>query len=143
MDTWPSRWDLIIIPCAATKREVPSVAWQLYRGPYFGACLKTALWLEADVYRILSGRYGLVPLEQVLEPYEQRIDRPGAVSHDTLVAQIVTQGLDRAVRVLALCPGAYRDAIRRLWPNAVCPLVGGIGLQMQQLREIRRHAARL
>lgn len=135
---WPNRWDLIVIPCGARKEPVAAPAYQLYRGPYVRACLRTALMLPADEYRVLSAKYGLVSFTEILEPYEQRLDRPGAITLDDVRAQVEAQGLRGARRVLALCAGPYRSMVRQLWPDAICPLHGGIGIQMAQLKSVRR-----
>jgi len=117
---------------------VPNRRWRaVVSGPYFQACLRTALRLPASEYRILSARYGFVSFQTRLEPYEQRMDRCGAVTLEELRLQVADQGLSSMRRVLGLCAGSYRVMTQQLWPGACCPLHGGIGVQMRQLKELR------
>jgi hypothetical protein len=44
---------------------------------------------------VLSALHGLVPLDQVLEPYELRMGQPGSVTPARLAEQARALGLDR------------------------------------------------
>lgn len=135
-DCLTSRWGLVIIPCGAKKATTPRPASELYQGAYFRALREASLLLQADDRRILSGKHGLVQFDTVLAPYEQRIDRPGAVSLDVVREQA------RALHgpVLVLAGAAYARVIRRLWSSPVEPFVGtrGIGDQMRWLKTLIR-----
>jgi len=132
-------YDLIIIPCGSKKLAERSPAISLYQGAFFRACAKTADTLTAIDRRILSGKHGLLEYHVWVDPYEQRIDKPGAITHEELWQQAYDQGLLERRMVLALCPSAYAKVVRQLWPKAFFPLVGmgGIGRQMQILKEMR------
>jgi hypothetical protein len=66
----------------------------------------------------LSGKYGLVDLDRVLEPYDLRIDAPGSVSVATLVEQATVLGIGWRSQVHALLPQPYfrrlNEALRTL-----------------------------
>lgn len=134
---------VVIIPCGGRKLSGTHPARELYCGPYFRACLTTAKRLTtADRIFILSGKYGFVRPDRALESYEQRIDRPGAVSIERLVDQAILFGfLNEPVTVLA--GRVYVDRVKRAVTGPVTtPLVGigGIGLQMRRLAAIRAAA---
>ena len=139
VQSWSDRWDLIVIPCGAKKRDVTSAAHALYSGPYFQACFKTAVMLAASEYRILSAKHGFVLFEQMLDPYDQQFGKPGAIALESLRQQVADQGLQAATKVLGLCAGKYRPIVKKLWPDASFPLDGGIGVQMRTLKNIRNH----
>ncbi|MFY1595574.1 DUF7221 family queuine tRNA-ribosyltransferase-like protein [Micromonospora sp. WMMD737] len=116
-----------VIPCGATKLDRSAPARDLYVGSMFRHTLEQAeqcARLDADVLGrparvlILSARYGLVELDQVLEPYELRMGDPGSVSADTLAEQALALGIDWGADVYALLPRPYLarldDALRTL-----------------------------
>lgn len=131
---------LVIIPCGRRKRAGPSPAGELYLGPYFQGCLKTALALTAvDRIRILSGKYGLLKLGQVVEPYDQRIDRPGAITIKEIIAQARGQKLLSMATVIVLAGKSYSNVVLAIWPYACAPLLGiaGMGRHLARLRQLR------
>lgn len=132
---------LVIIPCGGLKQPVgwKGYAHDLYIGTYFRGCLRAALALTpSDCVLILSGRYGLLKLRDEVEPYEQRIDEPGAVTPVKVAAQAFTYGLIREPRVIGLVGRPYAGHIRDCWTHAEFPLegVGGIGKQLAYLKTV-------
>ncbi len=82
----------VVIPCGGEKLDVPAIAVELYVGSYFRAVLRAARALTTDDrIRILSARYGLVALDEGLDPYDLRIDAPGAVDADFVARQILAE----------------------------------------------------
>lgn len=130
---------LVIIGCGARKLDRPAIAAELYVGPYFSGCLATALHLagRGDV-RILSARYGLLGLDDEIEPYDLTIGQPGAITVGELGAQAAAAG-ELGRPVLALCSARYAALIREVWQDVSTPLAGlGIGYQRAVLAELRR-----
>ncbi|GGQ49861.1 hypothetical protein GCM10010250_21800 [Streptomyces althioticus] len=135
---------LVIIPCAARKLPHPAPAGELYVGTYHRACRAAADRLTADggTLLILSDLYGLVPITQVLQPYDMRVGDPHSVTVGKLREQARELGVDEAQDVIVLAGRAYADHCRAIWPHAQAPLVGmGIGRQLQRLAAIRDGAA--
>lgn len=131
---------LVITPCGATKLNQPAPAYQLYLGPYFKANLRYAHSIASPSHIfILSGRYGLVPHDAVIAPYEQIMDGPGSITQAELVQQKARHpllaGWDGPV--VGLGGRRYVSRVLALWPQAATPLagVGGIGRQMRWLKE--------
>lgn len=143
---------LALIGCSATKLGRVAAARDLYQGGLFKLSLAVAeRW--ADRALILSARHHLVALEEALEPYDERLPNQremlagwGRVVGERLcsalgVTQDDTEACERAaLKVLALAPGPYLQAIdfpcKEAWSQ---PLRGlGIGQQKAKLAELRR-----
>ena len=134
---------LIIIPCGSKKRLAPSPARDLYLGAQFRMTVRAAEALQVAAggrIMILSGLHGLLELDQVVEPYEQRMGKPGCVSVEQLRAKAVAMGLELAEDVTVLAGKEYSEAARAVWPAISTPLagLGGIGYQRQALARIIR-----
>jgi hypothetical protein len=113
-----------VIQCSGAKLDRPAPAGELYTG--------TLHRLEAAAARstghrtvILSALHGIVDVDQVVAPYEQRIDQPGAIDVAELAAQLVAAGRPRLV---ALTSKAYTAALLAAAAIAGCevetPLAG-------------------
>ena len=57
-------------PCGSRKLDHRAPAADLYTGSYHRACRKTADALRPDRLLILSARYGLLDLDDIIEPYD-------------------------------------------------------------------------
>jgi hypothetical protein len=125
-----------VIPCGGAKTDRPVPARDLYTGSMFRHTLNAALAMadgdDAQVL-ILSAEHGLLRLDDVVAPYDQRMDQPGAVDADTITCQAVRFGLDRDV--YAMLPRPYLaklDAALRpldVYVQDVYEATGGIGEQ--------------
>ncbi|MFE0778893.1 hypothetical protein ACFW3E_38330, partial [Streptomyces sp. NPDC058861] len=88
----------------------------------------------------LSALYGLLPLDQVIVPYDHTWEDEGSITVDDLQAQADGMGLTGADVVL-LTPGKYTQRAIRVWPNAQTPLAHmGIGRQRGRLTALREGA---
>jgi hypothetical protein len=124
---------LVVVPCSSKKLDRPAPARDLYVGSYHRAARRTACRFTVPSHvRILSGLHGFVDPGQVLAPYEQRIDQPGAVSMNTLRAQAAelptyrTAGQHgdfdgRELRPIILAGAAYAERCLEIWPDAWWP----------------------
>ena len=129
---------LIIIPCGSKKLSYSTLAWKLYQGPYYKSCLRWALSIEKmDNIRILSAKYGLLRLDEVIHPYELRMGRPGSISLDKIREQAQASGL-LSEEVIGLGGRDYTRIIKEIWPFAHLPLEGKGGLG-KQMRWLKRH----
>lgn len=130
---------LVVIACSGKKLDRPAPARELYVGSLFKMALAAAERTPDAHVVILSGKHGLVEVDQVLEPYEQRIDSRGAITPPVVLRQL-QQLRDRVGfdRVVALCGSAYTFVLRQVcqWDRLELerPLAHlGIGLQQQFL----------
>ncbi|WKX02032.1 hypothetical protein Q3O43_29605 (plasmid) [Rhodococcus aetherivorans] len=135
---------LVIVPCGATKDPTPSKipAGQRYTGTYHRLGLRAAAALTGpNATRILSARFGLVPLHYLIEPYNLRLGQPGSITAERLREQAADQGLLEHRNVVLFGGRDYTALAQQVWPHARTPLAGtkGIGEQQKRLAEIAAH----
>jgi cytoplasmic iron level regulating protein YaaA (DUF328/UPF0246 family) len=65
---------VVLISCSARKRGYATKARELYDSDLFKKSLKYAEQLEPDAIFILSAKYGLVPLNEVIKPYNMTLN---------------------------------------------------------------------
>ncbi|MGV9747871.1 DUF6884 domain-containing protein [Rhodococcus zopfii] len=138
-DTTSDDGPLVIVPCGAKKAPAPSPAGQLYVGTYHRLGLRAAAALTGpNSTRILSARYGLLPLHQLVNPYNLRLGQPGSVTAAQLRAQAEDQALLDHPNVVLFGGRDYVELAQQVWPHAHTPLDGasGIGEQQQRLATI-------
>ena len=108
----------------------------MYQGGYFQATLRYALSITTpDNVRILSSKYGLLKLTDVIHPYEMVITDKNAVSDAMLFAQAKAQDLLHANPVYIVAGKRYDEKLRAIFSNAKNLLdgVGGMGKQIKYL----------
>jgi len=129
---------LVVTPCGKKKQPISCPARTLYQGAYFTACLKWALSVvPASRVRILSGKYGLLPLEKTINPYNAVIgDVLTSVTIHDIIRQAKEQGIGDVKRVICLGGVWYQWMVKNAWPQqAEFPFYSGGGMftQMQVL----------
>ena len=65
---------IVLIPCVKEKLDCKAKASDLYIGPLFTKLLKYAKSLSPYQIFILSGKYGLLELEDEIEPYDKNLN---------------------------------------------------------------------
>lgn len=154
MTTTAGQYDGItyVVPCGGTKLDHEATAECLYTGQHFTHALTSVRALAAQDEAagraarilVLSARSGLVPLTQVLAPYDLRIADYGSVATHTLTAQALAQGIDWGSDVYAFLPRPYLarldEALRELdvYVQDVYEATGGIGEQRRVLSIVAR-----
>jgi hypothetical protein len=135
---------IYVIPCGGAKASEATRARDLYVGSMFQHTLrcaesnaakdKTKLGRDARIL-ILSAKHGLIELDAIVAPYDQRMNEPGSISAEQLAEQAQALGLDWDSDVYTLLPAAYRDrldaALRSFdcYPQDVYEATAGIGEQ--------------
>ncbi|MFI8183945.1 hypothetical protein OG539_06830 [Actinacidiphila glaucinigra] len=136
------RPELVVVPCGVRKLDHPARAADMYTGSYHRACRRAAEALHPDRLMILSARYGLLDLDDEIEPY----DTPHGHAEAATAALLHAQAAD--LRIAALDPvvvlgGARHVALAKtVWPHARTPLDGtrGMGEQFARLAAMARAA---
>jgi len=64
---------IVLISCSSEKGSTATTAEQLYTNSLFKKSLARAKKLNPDAIYILSGKHHLLPLDKVIEPYNQRV----------------------------------------------------------------------
>ncbi len=94
----------------------------MYTGPYHKMCAAYARTLvnPSAVY-ILSAKYGLLTLDQEIEPYDLRMGDRGCVTVPTVLLQAATLNLlDKPV--IGLGGKEYVRVMRAVWPGVELPV---------------------
>lgn len=159
MSTTLYRGVTYVVPCGGRKADRPAPARDLYTGSMFRHTLSNVERLvaadEAEGLGparvlIMSAKHGLVYPDWVLEPYEQRIDQPGAISAEKLALQAWLLGIgwdeerERGSEVYALLPRPYLarldEALRRLGVYVQDVYEGACGIGEQ--KRVNAHVGR-
>lgn len=82
---------------------------------------------------ILSAKYGIIDLDQPIEPYNLRLGRPGSIAPETVRAQVASLGL-QSCQVTALAGADYVNFLRRVFADVRAPLAGSKGIGEMQAR---------
>jgi uncharacterized protein DUF6884 len=137
---------LFLIGCGKTKGQERDSARLLYRGSLF---LKRRALVEAIglPWWIISAKYGLVPPDVLIEPYDFRIDQYKPLDRAAWYLSVAAGLLDeltetgqplRQIRAVILAGSDYaddlRDVLLAVGLSAECPMRGlGQGQQMAWL----------
>lgn len=142
---------IVVISCGAKKQAVPSRAINLYQGSYFKAARNWARSVAPDArIFIMSAKYGLLPANKVVEPYNLRMGQAGSVTVATLRQQARALMIDREVAIV-VAGGAYAKMARQVWADIRTPFAAqphgllprgksGMGYQLQAMKH---HLGRL
>jgi hypothetical protein len=104
---------LLVVACAAAKRQHPAPAAKLYSSNHFAFMLSAARSEAADTTRvcgqpagvaILSALHGLVDPDTVIAPYDLKMGQPGACDPERVAAQLSARRPDE---IIAMLPAAY------------------------------------
>lgn len=81
---------IVLISCAKTKLKTPANAKEFYISPLFKANLGYAYSLQPDNIFILSAQYGLVELDQILEPYDLTLNTMNVAEKKAWAEKVLT-----------------------------------------------------
>lgn len=129
---------IVLISCAARKKDVSSKAKDLYESPLFKRSLAYAQCLEVDQIYILSAKHHLVPLDEVIEPYDLTLNTMPAseiyVWANQVLKQLETRADLKNDLFVFLAGEKYRRYLIPHMQHVDIPLKGlPIGKQMQRL----------
>ena len=131
-----------LVGCSKNKRSAPAPARELYIGPLFRAALGYAA-LAADETYVVSAFHGLVPLDQVIGPYDRSIEdlkkKERLPWGDRVMEALAAMLLGLRPEVLILAGSGYHiplhvAAVMRGWTTD-SPLAGlPVGRRLQWLK---------
>jgi len=139
---------VVLISCASKKLSHSAVAKDLYVSSLFQFCLSYAYTLEPDTIFILSAKYGLVSLDQRLDPYNDTLNTKRDVDIRQWAQGVLQQlrsniDLERDT-VIFLAGEKYRRHLINHIKHHEVPLLGlSIGRQLQFLKRALAHASTL
>jgi hypothetical protein len=132
---------IVLISCVSQKLTSREKEKELYISTLFKLNLKYANSLKFDDIYILSAKYGLLNLEQEIEPYEQTLNNMPAAEVKIWANKVLTQlqgitSLDDT-EVTFLAGERYRKYLLPYVKKPVIPLKGlRIGEQLKRLKEL-------
>ncbi|MFF1740711.1 DUF6884 domain-containing protein [Streptomyces mirabilis] len=132
--------ELVVIPCGSRKLGRRARAADLYVGSYHRACRRAADASRPDRLLILSARYGLLDLDDVIDPYDTPHGAADAITARALLKQATVRDIVLLDPVVALGGARHAGLVRTIWPHARTPLAGtrGMGEQMARLAVLRK-----
>lgn len=144
-----TRADYVIIPCGAAKGKTATTVAEMYTGSMFKDALATARQMFTDdrIF-VISAEYGLLRLDDVIEPYDKKLGDPGSVDSTTISMQLRDEGI-RDANILSLLPNDYHrlfqggvDGPLNANPNRITVEqyysgARGIGEQKGRLKKLR------
>ena len=134
---------IVLISCVSKKLPFRAKAKDLYVSTLFKLNLKYAKKLKPDAIYILSAKYGLLNLEQEIDPYEQTLNKMQASEIKQWANQVIEQ-LQKISPVnetefIFLAGENYRKYLLPHLKNVQIPLKGlRIGEQLQRLKELTK-----
>ena len=125
---------IVFLSCTKTKRNVTCKARDMYTSDLFVKSLAYAESLHPDKIYILSAKYGLLRLDQIIDPYEQTLAgaKGGTCKQWAVMVykQMLKEGINFSEDALFLCGENYRKYLMTKFPNGEAPLKNlGIGMQ--------------
>lgn len=132
---------LILISCVSQKLQRRAKARDLYISPLFRLNLRYAEKLTPDEIYVLSAKYGLLSLEEEIEPYELTLNNMRASEVKSWASHVLAQLKSRcsidASRFTFLAGEKYRRYLIPYLSNYEVPFEGlRIGKQLQKLKEL-------
>lgn len=129
---------IVLIACAKTKLEIPAKAKEFYISPFFRANLRYAYSLQPDNIYILSAKYILVDLDQILEPYDLTLNTMRVAEKRAWAEKVLTSLQQRTDikndTFIFLAGDNYRTYLIPELSHYEIPLEGlSFGKQLQEL----------
>ena len=129
---------IVLISCVSEKLAHPAPAAELYMSPLFRGSLSYARWRKPRAIYILSARYGLLSLDQVIAPYNLTLNDMGESQirdwADGVLEQLRKVGDLEHDRFIFLAGLKYRKYLVPHIRHCEVPMEGlSIGKQLQFL----------
>lgn len=131
---------IVLIGCVKQKRSQKCKARDLYISDYFKKNLGFAQTLNPDEIFILSAKYGVVALDDEIEPYEKTLNNMPAQEIRQWATRVLEQLAEKTDltndRFIFLAGAKYRKYLIPHMTHVEVPLEGlRIGEQLHKLRE--------
>ena len=133
--------NIVLISCVSQKTTYKTQACKLYTSTLFKLNLKYAHKLQPDAIYILSAKYGLLGLDQEIEPYEVTLNNMKSREikswADRVIEQLRTVADLRQDHFTLLAGDKYRKYLLPYITSYEVPLQGlRIGEQLQRLKAL-------
>lgn len=134
---------IVFLSCGKTKAPTTCKACEMYRGELFKKSFEYARSLQPRRIYILSAKYKVLELEDVISPYELTLNTMNKAQQKRWAYECYTQlkekGQDFSEEAIFLCGENYRKYLMQVFLNAKAPLKGvGFGNQLKYYNEVRK-----
>ena len=127
---------LALVSCVKDKLACTSRAIEMYQGFFFQASLRYAASFVPDAIYILSGKYGLLSPDEMIEPYDCNLAQQAPAYRDAWSQRVLVSlnevSHPRRDRYILLAEPAYRDGLVPHLDHVVVPFAG-LSLDQQGL----------
>ena len=130
---------IVLISCVSKKLSHKARARDLYVSPLFRLNLKLAKHFSPDEIYILSAKYGLLSLDEEIEPYDITLNKMAANERKKWAKKVVNQLKEHCdienTHFILLAGEKYRHYLLPYLKSYEIPLEGmRIGKQLQYLK---------
>jgi len=130
---------IVLVSCVKSKLARPAKAKDLYTSTLFQYNLQFAYSLKPDAIYILSAKYGLLELDQVISPYEMTLNTMKESEKKTWSSKVIDslrQKTDLKLDMFIFLAGRnYRKYLTPYLTYYDVPLEGlSFGKQLQELK---------
>lgn len=119
---------VVLISCGKTKHHAPARAADLYRGALFVKSLAYARSIKPKGIYILSAKYGLLDLNDPIEPYELTLNKMKKPARNEWAQKVLASLREKADlasdHFVFLAGDKYRDCLESSITNSSAPLEG-------------------
>lgn len=130
----------IFISCVKRKKDLITEAENLYDSTFFKYCLKYAKSFNTKNIFILSAKYGLLNLNDIISPYDLTLKKMNKKEKNIWENKVINQCKNNNInfndKTIWLCGKEYRKNLINYFPNSYLPLAdkGGIGNQIKFMK---------
>ena len=127
---------IVFISCVKLKQNKKCRAEELYISDLFKKELAYAKSLNPRKIYILSAKYGVLELDDVVDPYELTLNKMKEQERKrwayNCYNQLKNKGIDFDEKAIFLCGSNYRKYLMKMFKNSDAPLKSlGIGNQLK------------
>jgi len=131
---------IVLISCASKKLPHQAIARDLYISPLFRLQWQYAQQFAPSQVFILSAKYGVIPAEEVIEPYEKTLNKMSTNERKnwatTVLKQLQQYCYIKQDHFVILAGDKYRQFLLPHLSSYEIPLLGmTIGKQLHYLKE--------
>ena len=132
---------IVLLSCVSKKKAFRCKARDLYESTLFTLALKYAEKINPDRIFILSALYGVLELEDIIEPYDVTLNNMSEKEKvkwsDKVISQLTDKGINlNCNRFIILAGNNYRKHLVGFMKRVEIPLKGlRIGQQLSYLKK--------
>ena len=119
---------IIFLSCVKSKNNCKCKAKDMYISTLFKYAYNYALSLKPENIFILSAKYGVLELNDIIEPYEKTLNTMTNSEKtewaNKVIDQLKAKNINFTDKVVFLCGHNYREYLLPYFPNNETPLSG-------------------